>query len=293
MKVKTILKIVIPLIISLSLIGCVSREDSEDEQQSVPLIISLSLIGCVSREDSEGDQQSVPLKKKIVQAQDAQDKGALITARKLYKEVFSDLSDLKDIESIKQNIESLNMKILFSRVMDKGSFIYEVQKGDTLGEIAKKFNTTVELIKQANNLKSNVIIVGDKLKITKAKFSIVVDKSANLLFLKKDDEVFKTYVVSTGIDGSTPVGVFKIVTRMENPVWFRKDIGAVVPAGSSENILGTRWLGINKPSYGIHGTNQSETLGTHETKGCVRMANEDVEELFIIVPRGTEVTIVE
>jgi len=259
-------------------------------------IVSFYLAGCTSQEGPQEKRPAISLKEKKSQAQELEKSGNLLAARKLYKEIFAEVTNLKnikDIGSIKKKVEELNMKILFSKIMDKGDFFYEVEKGDTLGEIAKKFGTTVELIKRVNGLKSNIIMIGDRLKIGKAKFSMVVYKSQNLLFLKRYDEIFKTYIVSTGVDGSTPTGTFKIVARIKNPVWFRKDIGAVVPADSPENILGTRWLGISKKGYGIHGTNQPETLGTQETKGCIRMRNEDVEEVFDIVPRGTEVIILE
>ncbi|MDD2679723.1 MAG: L,D-transpeptidase, partial [Candidatus Omnitrophica bacterium] len=105
------------------------------------------------------------------------------------------------------------------------------------------------------------------------------------------EEIIKTYIVSTGKDNSTPVGNFKITSKLINPVWFKT--GAVVPAGSPENILGTRWMGLNMPSYGIHGTTDPQSLGKPVTQGCVRMANSDVEELYAIIPIGTEVTIVD
>jgi len=76
-----------------------------------------------------------------------------------------------------------------------------------------------------------------------------------------------------------------------DPPWYK--VGAVVPANSPENILGTRWLGLSQAGYGIHGTTEPATLGQAVTAGCVRMANADVEELFTIVPLGTEVAIVE
>ena len=60
---------------------------------------------------------------------------------------------------------------------------------------------------------------------------------------------------------------------------------------SPENILGTRWLGISYPGYGIHGTTIPESLGSQSTSGCIRMLNEEVEELYSIVPYGTEVEI--
>ncbi|MCX5714227.1 MAG: L,D-transpeptidase [Candidatus Omnitrophica bacterium] len=63
--------------------------------------------------------------------------------------------------------------------------------------------------------------------------------------------------------------------------------------GSADNLLGTRWLGIDLPGYGIHGTVDPSSLGKQVTQGCVRMANSDAEELYSIVPTGTEVTIVD
>jgi lipoprotein-anchoring transpeptidase ErfK/SrfK len=118
-----------------------------------------------------------------------------------------------------------------------------------------------------------------------------VYKSQNILILKTDEEIIKTYIVSTGKNNSTPVGTFKIANKLINPTWFKA--GAVVAAGSPENILGTRWLGFNLPGYGIHGTTDPKSVGKQVTEGCVRMLNSEVEELYSIVPVGTEVTIVD
>ena len=78
---------------------------------------------------------------------------------------------------------------------------------------------------------------------------------------------------------------------MVNPTWYKA--GTAVPYGSPKNILGTRWMGITKPSYGIHGTTEPEKIGQQVTAGCVRMKNEEVEELYNFLPVGTEVTIVD
>jgi lipoprotein-anchoring transpeptidase ErfK/SrfK len=166
-----------------------------------------------------------------------------------------------------------------------------VQKGDSLTKLAKRFNTTVELISKANGLKDANIRIGRRLKITRVKFSISVDKSQNILTLKADENVFKTYRVSTGTNFSTPTGSFKITTKIIDPPWYIK--GAVIPAGSPQNILGSRWLGITEPRYGIHGTTEPQSIGKQVTAGCVRMVNSDVEELYDIVPVGTEVVIVD
>ena len=119
--------------------------------------------------------------------------------------------------------------------------------------------------------------------------NILVDKSDNRLLLKDDQKILKTYIVATGKNNSTPTGTFKIVNKLENPTWYKA--GAVVPPDSPDNILGTRWLGFSLQGYGIHGTTQPETIGKQASSGCIRLLNEDVEELYSIVPTGTKVTV--
>ncbi len=217
--------------------------------------------------------------------------GRLVDARDAYRKAFETYPDMDIVKNAKEKIEDLNIKIIFSPLIDPASKVYEVRAGDSLGKIAKASGTTVELLKKSNNLTSDIIREGMRLKTAAAKFSVVVDKSQNVLFLKENEEIIKAYKVSTGANNSTPVGTFKIENKLVDPVWY--SAGAVVPAGSPENILGTRWLGISARGYGIHGTTDPASLGRQVTAGCVRMRNSDVEELYVIVPVGTEVTIVD
>ena len=169
------------------------------------------------------------------------------------------------------------------------SVVYDVKSGDNLTTIAKKHGVTADMIRQTNGISGDRIDVGQKLRIPAYKLSIWIDKSDNMLVLKGDDQILKTYTVATGTDNSTPVGTFKITDRLENPTWFKA--GAVKAPGAPDNQLGSRWLGINLKGYGIHGTIDPASLGKQITAGCVRMANADVEELYRLVPPGTEVTI--
>jgi len=50
-------------------------------------------------------------------------------------------------------------------------------------------------------------------------------------------------------------------------------------------------MGLSQPHYGIHGTNNPASIGTAASNGCIRMYNEDVNELFNLVSVGTPVTI--
>ncbi|MDD5194618.1 MAG: L,D-transpeptidase family protein [Candidatus Omnitrophica bacterium] len=227
----------------------------------------------------------------IKEASVALARGDLLSAKAIYKKAMEDLDDADKLKELQKQVEDINIKILFSPTIDACSVKYVVKPGDTLAKISKDFNTPIGLIKRSNALASDVIHPGQEFKIATCKFSIAVDKSQNLLFLKVRDEVIKTYIVSTGKNNSTPVGTFKIINKLTNPTWFKT--GAVIPPNSTENILGTRWLGFNLKGYGIHGTTAPQELGQQVTLGCVRMKNEEVEELYDIVPEGTEVTIVD
>ena len=215
----------------------------------------------------------------------------LVEARSMYRTLLEKFPESPLVTKTQSRLGAINVSLLFSPIVTDLDAVHEVKSGDTLGKIASAGSTTVELIRRANNLKGDVIRPAQKLKVPKGHFSIVVDKSQNQLLLTEDNRFIKTYPVATGKDNSTPAGTFKIVTRIPNPVWYKQ--GAVVPPESVENILGTRWLGISKQGYGIHGSVDPSAIGKQVTAGCVRMSNSDVEELFDIVPVGTEVTIVD
>jgi len=183
----------------------------------------------------------------------------------------------------------LNSPTVFSRLKTFENFSYTVNPGETLSGLAKKYRTTVELLRKSNGISGDRIYAGMKLKIPKIRFIIVVEKAKNRLLLLANGKPLKRYRVATGADNATPAGRFKIVNKLENPTWYRA--GAIVPADSPDNILGTRWMGFDKPGYGIHGTTLPETIGTHASKGCIRMLNPEVEELFSIVPVGTRVLV--
>lgn len=231
------------------------------------------------------------LKAQFEMAETNLNSGKLIEARGLYQDILSQNPDINVVKAVHEKLGDLNVRILFSPVKAEDSVIYKVQAQDTLEAIAKKHNTTIALIKKANNIKSEIIRPGMDLKVTTAKFSIVVDKSQNILTLKSGEEAVKTYSVSTGADNITPVGTFKVTSKIADPPWFTA--GKVIPSGDPKNILGTRWLGLTAKGYGIHGTTDDVSIGKQCTQGCVRMHNNEVEELYDIVPVGTEVTILD
>jgi len=175
-----------------------------------------------------------------------------------------------------------------------------VQRGDSVQKIAKKFGTTDDLVFLQNGLRTNEFLrVGDKFKVLKGTFAIEISKSRNDMVVKLNDRFFKRYAVATGKEGKTPIGTFVITAQKEKqPTWWKDN--KAIPYGHPENILGTRWMAIRATGttpeargYGIHGTWDDKSIGKAESAGCIRMHNKDVEELFVLVPPGTAVTIAE
>ncbi|MBL7081860.1 MAG: L,D-transpeptidase family protein [Candidatus Omnitrophica bacterium] len=239
----------------------------------------------------ESEEIAVGWSEILNQAAEQEVKGDPLRAKSLYEKLVNDFANSPQVGDWQKKIWDLNIKLLFSPTITEGSILYEIEPGDSLSKIAKKFNTTIGLLKRSNGLLSEKIISGRKLKAWTKPFNIVVDKSQNILILKSNDEVIKTYIVSTGINNSTPIGNFKIVKKLVDPPWHTS--GTVIPPESPDNILGSRWMGFDLEGYGIHGTINNETLGQQITQGCIRMSNSDVEELFTIVPRNTAVVIVD
>lgn len=166
---------------------------------------------------------------------------------------------------------------------------YVVQVGDSLDKIARKHGTSVELLRKGNQISGSMIKVNQRLRVFSGSFRARVDKSDNTLTLQLNDRFFKRYRVGTGQYNSTPVGTFKITDKIPQPPWWKD--GKVVPYGDPANLLGTHWLAIDVPHYGIHGTWEPNTIGHQASAGCVRMLNSEVEEVFALLPIGTPVII--
>ena len=113
---------------------------------------------------------------------------------------------------------------------------------------------------------------------------IIVSIPDRKLAVLEDDRIVKVYATAVGKPATpSPEGTFTIVTQIPEPTWYTK--GRVVPPGKT-NPLGTRWIGLSKKGYGIHGTNVPGSIGKNASHGCIRMRNQDVEELFGIVAVG-------
>lgn len=107
-------------------------------------------------------------------------------------------------------------------------------------------------------------------------YRIIVDLSDRQLHLLDGNTVVRSFPVGIGkMVSQTPTGEFTIINKQANP----------------GGPYGAFWMGLSKPHYGIHGTNDPSSIGRMVSLGCIRMYNDDVIALSKIVPIRTRVTI--
>ena len=108
--------------------------------------------------------------------------------------------------------------------------------------------------------------------------SILIDLNKKQLFFQQPNRPTRTYSIAIGKSSTpSPVGQWQIINK--------KII-------SEDSVFGSRWLGLSALGYGIHGTNNPASIGTAVSSGCIRMHNQDIEELFPLVKIGTPVEII-
>jgi lipoprotein-anchoring transpeptidase ErfK/SrfK len=130
--------------------------------------------------------------------------------------------------------------------------------------------------------------------------TIVVRVDRNRLELYDGFRLEQTWDVATAKPGwTTPTGVWTIWDKRENPTWYNPaldDWGAGLPAvvpGGPGNPMGTRAIYIDAPGLiRIHGTPDPSSVGRYASHGCIRMRNEEVEDLFEQIPVGAHVIVV-
>ncbi len=224
--------------------------------------------------------------------------GDLIGARAGYLDILRRDKNAEIAAETQNLLGNVNIRLALTPAPMAEKAEYVIQSGDFIQKIAREFGVTTDLIEQSNGIKDpDVIKIGDRLRILKGKFAVGVSTVRNELVVYMNGEFFKRYAVGTGKYDKTPKGTFVVTQKEKEPPWWQPN-GKVVPFGDEANILGTRWMTLRATGstpdvrgYGIHGTWDESTIGKSESAGCIRMKNRDVEELYVLLPPGTPVTI--
>lgn len=123
---------------------------------------------------------------------------------------------------------------------------------------------------------------------------IIINKLTNeLAWIDQGEIQFITRVATGKTEDLTPEGIFTITVKAKNPYYRKNNI----PGGDPRNPLGSRWIGFNARGtdgriYGIHGTNQPESIGGYVSEGCIRMEKDLLERLYDEAIIGMKILIV-
>jgi hypothetical protein len=128
--------------------------------------------------------------------------------------------------------------------------------------------------------------------------TIIIDTPNTHLYLVMGNGQAMRYGIGVGREGFTWTGTERISRRAEWPDWHppaemieRQPYLPRFMAGGPGNPLGARALYLGKTLYRIHGTNQPSTIGTFVSSGCIRLVNDDIEDLYQRVNVGTRVVV--
>ena len=124
---------------------------------------------------------------------------------------------------------------------------------------------------------------------------VVANKADKTLYAYNGDKLVATYPTTVGSDATpSPQGTFKIINKVKMP-WYKATVGKgsdkqvyMLPPGPNSPV-GVVWMGLSKPSYGIHGSPEPEGISRQASAGCVRLTNWDVLEVYANIENGATV----
>ncbi|MGJ3247233.1 MAG: L,D-transpeptidase [Elainellaceae cyanobacterium] len=123
---------------------------------------------------------------------------------------------------------------------------------------------------------------------------LVIDLSDRQVHAYQRGQIYRSYSIAVGKAGwETPMGEFSVIEKRLNPSWQHPITNEVIPPGPL-NPLGSHWIAFwsnGRNKIGFHGTNQSDLIGQAVSHGCVRMHNDDIEEIYDLVEIGTPVIV--
>jgi lipoprotein-anchoring transpeptidase ErfK/SrfK len=131
------------------------------------------------------------------------------------------------------------------------------------------------------------------------KGQIIVSFGDRRLYLITQPGEAVSYPIAVPREQSRWQGVTSVTQKRENPSWTptpamtaeNPRLPRWVPGGHPMNPLGVRALYLGSSMYRIHGTDAPWTIGTAVSKGCIRLYNQDVLDLYPRVNVGTKVTV--
>ncbi|MBI0425487.1 L,D-transpeptidase family protein [Psychrobacter sp. NG27] len=177
----------------------------------------------------------------------------------------------------------------------KGLYYQDIK--EMLGE---RFHMDVRYLDKLNKNKEykvgeTITVLNNRGELNQRINRIVANKADQTLYAYNGDKLVATYPTTVGSAATpSPKGTFKIINKVKMP-WYKSTVGEGAQkkvhmiAPGPNNPVGVVWMGLSKPSYGLHGSPVPEGISRQGSAGCVRLTNWDVLEVYANVENGAVV----
>ncbi|MHC4173261.1 MAG: L,D-transpeptidase family protein [Planctomycetota bacterium] len=224
----------------------------------------------------------------------------IIDARERLNEVLRIPMSGQQRAFVKDQLSELADKWLFSNrffPQDKLCESLQIRPGDQLRIIGQQFKVPYEILMKINNIsRPEALQVGATIKVINGPFHAKIYRSTFTMDLYLQNTFIRSFPVGLGKPGmETPTGLWRVKAdgKLIEPPWPDPVSGKILQPEDPDYALGSRWVGLEgldgdakgRTGFGIHGTKESETIGTADSRGCIRLHNGNVIFVYdLLVP---------
>jgi len=276
---------------------------------SKPAIPAPAIQGSVKSSNPEPTQDASNSQAEMLfqQGCDARAKSDNIGAReKLTKAVELGLSSAREGQARDLLNKAADDWLFSQNIFEKDKLCrrYKVVSGDLLTQIGKSYGVPYKFLMRINNIeKAESLAAGETIKVVQGPFNAVVQRNRFLMSVYLGDILVRTYRVGLGTAGrQTPTGLWRVKLKQPDPKWTDPETGKVYLPNDPDNPLGNYWIALEglegdalgRTGFGIHGTIKPDEIGQATSRGCIRLYNHEIEELYdMLIEQKSQVRVVE
>ena len=244
-----------------------------------------------------------PIVGEIAKARKLRAEGKLAAAQQLLRKQLRIDGKRREAAAARELLGEVNTEMFFSTEVPFGKTEYVVKRGDTLWRIARKLDSTPEIIMRTNHMSSDRLRPGDRLLVPDMEFTVTLDLPNERAVVHTGDVFFKQYPIAAI---NLPRRIKAPITTLVKGVTFWKDGATATVSSEPERAAATPRLHLATGGYTLYGVSEEEGISESavevsdgESKPAADTAprgiaffEDDLAELRLLIDRGTPVTII-
>lgn len=269
--------------------------------QTVEPVLAEPVRAVAAAIEQAGDKTSPEAQELIEKALKLRDAGNLIAARDLLNDALNMQLSEQVRTGVMMQLSKLSEIWLFGRDVLQGDTLtghYLVQPGDLLSTIGRRHKVPFEILMKMNDIaRPELLRAGARIKVIHGPFNAVINRTTFTMDLYLQNIYVKSYKVGLGRpEHTTPTGRWMVAPggKMISPTWTDPDTGRTYLGSDPDYPLGSRWIALDgiegdakgRTGFALHGTKEPATIGTLSSRGCVRLHNGDVIEVYNLMEPG-------